>query len=362
MDSLFKTPLYEWHASHNAKMAPFAGWHMPIQYQGIIAEHMHTRKSAAVFDICHMGEFLCSGSGAQEALSQAVSHNLDTLHPGRCRYGFLLNEHGGVIDDLIIYCLERDSYMLVVNGARTAVDFSTISQRLPSGVTLRDVSNATAKIDIQGPESLTVLESMLQRSLRHMKYFSFEKTQWQGTELLISRTGYTGELGFELYLGADMALPLWEQCLQDQRVLPAGLGARDTLRLEMGLPLYGQDLDEEHTPAEAGYETMLTSQAAYVGKGEDRRVAEKLIALEIQGRRSARHEDAVALASGNAVGRVTSGSFAPSLGHCIALAYVEASATAETEFLVRTARAELQATRIDLPFFKQGTARIKLDG
>lgn len=346
-------------------MAPFAGWDMPIQYQGIIAEHKQTREHAALFDICHMGEFLLGGPNALQALDAAVSHNLLTLSPGRCRYGFLLNERGGIIDDMIIYRLEpqasaQERFMIVVNGARTEVDFQTIGQRLPQEIPLEDISAKTAKIDLQGPESLDVLQDVLKKDLRGLKYFSFIQADFQGADILVSRTGYTGELGFELYLDADKALSLWETCLADPRVLPAGLGARDTLRLEMGLPLYGQDLDEEHTPAEAGYAAMLTSEAEYVGKGGDQSVREQLVPLALQGRRAARHEDVVCTPDGTEVGRVTSGSFAPSVGQSVALAYIRADAADAATYIVRTARAELQADRADLPFYKHGTARKKI--
>lgn len=363
--TLHKTPLHAWHLQRGAKMAPFAGWDMPIQYQGIIAEHKQTREHAALFDICHMGEFLCHGPDAKDALARALSHNLETLAPGRCRYGFLLNEQGGIIDDMIVYRLEPERedderFMIVVNGARTDIDRETIAARLPAGVILDDISPCTAKIDLQGPESLDVLQRVLQRDLTQMKYFSFIHCDFQDAPVLVSRTGYTGELGFELYLDSQQALALWEACLADERVLPAGLGARDTLRLEMGLPLYGQDLDEQHTPAEAGYEAMLTSPAEYVGKGHDRNVREKLVPLALEGRRAARHDDLVFSTDGLQAGRVTSGSFAPSVGQSVALAYIQADVADADTFVIRTGRNELTASRAELPFYKNGTARKKL--
>lgn len=360
MSQLFHTPLHDWHLAHGAKMAPFAGWDMPIQYQGIIAEHLHTRQQAGLFDICHMGEFLLAGPGAAEALARCVSHNLATLKEGRCRYGFLLNSQGGIIDDCIIYHLEPDSFMIVVNGARTAIDFATLQERLPDSLQFQDVSAETAKLDLQGPLSLSVLEKVLGRQFHELAYFASTRGSFDGAPLLISRTGYTGELGFELYLPTHKALPLWEALLADSRVQPVGLGARDTLRLEMGLPLYGQDLDEEHTPAEAGYEAMLTSPADYVGKGADRRCTEVLVPLVMEGRRSARHHDLVCDLTGRQVGRVTSGSFAPSLGHAVALAYVSAADATAERFQIHTARAVLEARREALPFYKSGTARLKL--
>jgi aminomethyltransferase len=343
-------------------MVPFAGFDMPVQYTSILAEHEQTRQRAAVFDICHMGEFYLSGQGAAQALGTAVTHDLDTLAPGKCRYGFLLNETGGVVDDLIVYCLEPDSYMLVVNGARIAVDFETIKGRLPAALSFVDASAETAKIDLQGPLAFDVLQQCVPGDFSGLKYFNFTWTEFAGTKLMVSRTGYTGELGYELFLPATAAETLWEALVADPRVAPAGLGARDTLRLEMGYPLYGQDLDEEHTPAEAGYGWLLTSPAAYVGKGKAAAVRQKLIALEIPGRRSARHGDVVTDRAGKTVGLVTSASFAPSLGHAIALAYVNAPAAEAKEYHIKAARAELTAAKHALPFYKNGTARKNVTG
>ncbi len=360
MSTLLETPLTAWHKAQGAKMAGFAGWDMPIQYAGILAEHEHTRTKASVFDICHMGEFLIHGQGAADALAKAVTHNLDTLKPGKCRYGFLLNEQGNMLDDLIVYRMEEDSFMLVVNGACAAGDFAALQARMPAGVSLEDVSASTAKIDLQGPESLDVLESLMGESFRHLGYFSFEERPFMDEKMLVSRTGYTGELGYELYLPWNKALPLWEKLLQDARVKPAGLGARDTLRLEAGLPLYGHELDDKHNPTEAGMGKMLTTLAPYVGHEHSGEVSEVLLPLRIEGRRAARAGDKLTTTSGQEVGVVTSGSFAPSLGYVIAFAWVHVEHAGKTEFLVSASRTSLPATVVSLPFYDKGTARIKL--
>ena len=360
METLHITPLNAWHKAHGAKMVPFAGWEMPVQYSGILAEHQHCRTNACVFDICHMGEFSLKGAGAKDALAKAVTQNMETLAPGKCRYGFLLNAEGGILDDLIVYCVAQDEYMLVVNGACAASDYAAIASRLPQGLNFTDISDATAKIDLQGPKSFDVLSRLLPGDWTTLGYFSFVKAAFDGGELIVSRTGYTGELGYEFYLPAGKAQALWDALVADADVLPAGLGARDTLRLEMGYPLYGQDLDVKHTPVEAGYPGMLTSTAEYVGKAKAFTVRQKLIPLAIEGRRSARHYDKVCLPDGTEVGEVTSGSFSPTLGHSIALAYVTAEAASGTDFVVKAARVELPAKRVDLPFFTGGTARTKL--
>lgn len=360
MSATLQTPLHALHLAKDARMAPFAGWDMPIQYEGIVAEHIHTRTAASVFDICHMGEFLVQGPDVRNALEQALSHRLDNLEPGKCRYGFLLNPEGGVLDDLIVYCLGPENFMLVVNAACAAGDFATLRGRLPHTVDFEDISAATGKIDLQGPLSLAVLEEALGESFPGIGYFSFRTTEFRGEKLIVSRTGYTGELGFELYYPWHSLPALWNLLLADSRVRPAGLGARDTLRLESGLPLYGHELDTDHTPAEAGMERMLTSTADYVGKAGAFRVRERLIALKFDGRRAARAGDDVVLPERGVVGRVTSGSFAPSLGCAVALAWVDKNVAEEDEYLVRAAKSELTGKRAGLPFYTQGTARKKL--
>jgi len=359
MSELKTTPLTAWHREHGAKMAPFAGYEMPIQYEGILAEHHQTRSAAAVFDICHMGEFKLRGAKARSALSGLVTQNLATLGPGRCRYGFLLNESGCVLDDLIVYCLSDEEYMLVVNGSRAEGDFAWIKARLPEGMYFEDITEFTAKIDLQGPASREVLERVFARDFSFLGYFSFLKAEFEEDPCIVSRTGYTGELGYEFYLREDRALALWERLLAEAQVKPAGLGARDTLRLELGYPLYGQDLDEAHTPAEAGLDMFIKSPEDFVGKAGAFAVRSRLIPLSVAGRRSARTHDAVCLPSGEQVGEVTSGSFAPSLGHAIALAYVRADVAGEKSFLIRASRTELEANRTELPFYKDGTARMK---
>ncbi len=360
MTTLLQTPLTGWHREHGAKMAAFAGFDMPIQYTGILQEHEQTRRAASLFDICHMGEFLINGPGAAQAVSRAVTHNLETLKIGKCRYGFLLNEEGNILDDLIVYRMGEDSFMLVVNGARAAGDFAALTARMPAGVSLVDVSQSTGKIDLQGPQSLDALESILGQSFRHLGYFSFEEFNFEGHTILVSRTGYTGELGYELYVPWDCALALWEKCLQDERVKPAGLGARDTLRLEAGLPLYGHELDDQHNPTEAGMGKMLTSTAPYVGHERAFDMRQKLVGLRIEGRRAARHGDKVILPDGSVIGLVTSGSFAPSLGYVVAFAWVDAAHGDISKCAVQTAKVALEASVVSLPFYTEGTARTKL--
>ncbi|MDR1243315.1 MAG: glycine cleavage system aminomethyltransferase GcvT [Deltaproteobacteria bacterium] len=358
MDNL-QTPLGNWHMAHHAKMAPFAGWNMPIQYAGILAEHTHTRTAASIFDICHMGEFMISGVNASEALSRAITVNIGKLRTGRCSYGFLLNGQGGILDDLVAYRLAENEFMLVVNAACRAADFAVLRERLPQSVTLRDISDKVGKIDLQGPLSRQVLQEILPGEWTQLPYFGFARGSFNGGRLLVSRTGYTGELGYEIYVPAAAATAMWEHLLTHGLVRPAGLGARDTLRLEAGLPLNGQDLEPFRTPAEAGYGAMLTSDAPYVGKERAFDLREVLTALSIPGRRSARHGNAVVSKHGEQAGVITSASFAPTLGHAVALAYIAEKHAQDAAFIIRTDRADLEAARVALPFYA-GTARIKI--
>jgi aminomethyltransferase len=273
----------------------------------------------------------------------------------------LLNENGGVLDDLVVYRLAEEEYMLVVNGACRESDFAAIRSRLPQHLALIDISDRTGKIDLQGPASLSALETLLPgNDWTTLPYFGLKRTSYRGDALLVSRTGYTGELGYELYIAWEKTEQLWTACLALPDVVPAGLGARDTLRLEVGLPLYGQDLDAEHTPSEAGYASMLSSVAPYVGRDNAMRVHSRLVGLSMPGRRSARHHDSVMLPNGQEVGTVTSASFAPSLGHAVALAYITADQADAPSFLVCAAKTELTAVPVPLPFYSNGTARKKL--
>ncbi len=358
LSELHKTPLHAWHKTHGAKMVPFAGWEMPVQYTGIIEEHLHTRTRATVFDICHMGQFKLVGSKARECLSKIVTHDLTAIGPGRCRYGFILNHEGGILDDLLVYCLADDVYMLVINAARIPIIYDWIEEHITSDIFFEDISEITAKIDLQGPEAPQVLNELMQESWNFLPYFSARQTEFVGDPLLVSRTGYTGELGYEFYLRTERAQELWERLLQNPVVKPGGLGARDTLRLEMGLALYGQDIDEQHTPTEAGMGFFLKSKADYIGKAAGKNVRECLIPLALPGKRAARHNDPVCLLDGQKVGVVTSGSIAPSLGHAIALAYVQPEFKENEDFVL--GKAALPARRVSLPFYKKGTARTKL--
>ncbi len=359
---LKQTPLFQMHKRLGAKFAPFGGWLMPIQYDGIIAEHNWTRQSASLFDICHMGEFLVSGGLSGSGLEKIATFNVSTIPQGSCRYGFMLNDNGGIIDDLIIYRLEEKKYMIVVNAATRGKDFEHIKKNLSSGATLEDISDNTAKLDLQGPLSQDLLTSFLGPDILGLKYYHFIEMTILNKQAIVSRTGYTGELGFEIYIDADSVPKMWETLLKNEKVKPAGLGARDTLRLEMGLPLYGQDLDEETTPLEAGFDRFIDFNKDFIGKDillkqREQGLAKRLILFISDTRRSPRHNDKIIVEKKD-VGAVTSGSFSPSLGKGIGMGYVENGYDwLGSKIVVKNERTELLAQITDKPFYKSGSAR-----
>ncbi len=365
-ETLLKTPLADEHVATGARMVPFAGWYMPVQYkEGILAEHKYTREHVSLFDICHMGEFKAAGPGVAEALDAALARSVADQKNGVCRYNFLLNEAGGVIDDLIVYRMGAEEFFIVVNAARIAVDFAELRKRLPASVKLENLSDVTAKFDLQGPDSMAVLTSLGLDAAALPKYYHWGKFKLFGLDMLISRTGYTGELGFELYFDAAHAVDVWRKLLACPGVKPAGLGARDTLRLEMGYPLYGDEMDEATTPVEAGFGALLKldkSARAFVGSDALRANPPKkhLRGIVFDGRRAA-HTGTPVLLQGKQVGTITSGTFAPSLGCAVAMAYFDASAEipADAEFEVELHRAVVKAKLSALPFWTHGTANPK---
>jgi len=357
-----RTPLHSLHLKLGARMVEFAGWQMPVQYAGIIREHQHTRTSTSLFDTCHMSEFEVRGPDAGEALQRALACRIRELAIGRCRYGFLLDGAGGVLDDLVCYRLEAERYMLVANAATRDRDARTLQERLEGEAAFEDISDATGKVDLQGPESLKALERVADGPVSGLRYYEFARMKVAGVEALVSRTGYTGELGYELYVEAGRVADVWEALLAIEGVEPAGLGARDTLRLEMGYPLYGHELTEAVTPLNARLERALP-EGGYLGAealARRRRegVGPVLVGIEFEGRRAARPGDRL-FAEGAEAGRVTSGSYAPSLGRAVALGYVRESCAVPGSPVEADVRGRRVAGRVArLPFHKRGTARM----
>ncbi len=354
---MHKTPLNQIHKNLNAKMVDFGGWEMPVQYEGIIAEHHATRQNVGIFDICHMGEFIIKGAGARDFLSKMLTTSIKSLKPGKCRYGFLLNDNGKIQDDLITYCLNENEFMLVVNAAPTQTDLQWLIQHQPKDVKIIDVSNETAKIDIQGPKSREIIEQVFKISLKELGYFSWEgiavEIENQDIEIIISRTGYTGELGFELYFNAEASEIIWN-LFTTKGAVPVGLGARDTLRLEASLPLSGQDMGIDRSPAEGNFMKFIRKTSDFIGKNNitpTSQLKEILIGFKIDGRRSARHNMKI-LKDGIEIGIVTSGSYSPTLECSIGLGYIDPKYSAiDTIIEIDTGRKPLQATISQMPFY-----------
>jgi len=367
---LKSTPLAEEHLKLGAKMVPFAGWNMPVQYsEGILAEHKHTREEASLFDICHMGEFVVKGLGAELALDSILARPVADQPVGVCRYNFLLAEDGGVIDDLIVYRTGVDEFFIVVNAGTREGDAAEFKRLLPGSLKFEDQSDSIAKLDLQGPKSAEVLEKLGLKAESLPEYYRWGRATLDGVACLISRTGYTGELGFELYFKASKAAKIWSLLLSVPPVKPAGLGARDTLRLEMGYPLYGHELNRQSTPVEAGFGQMLKlaeKPRSFQGSAalrSARQTAKRLVGIELEGRRAAREGSSILIGSATA-GKVSSGAFGPSIGKAIAMGYVD-SAFEERSFPgatveVDTGRGLIKGFVSTLPFYKSGTARKKL--
>lgn len=361
--SVRKTPLHDLHVSMNARMAPFAGYDMPIQYSGIIREHTAARRDAAVFDTCHMGELEITGTTALADIDRLLTADIASLPIGRCRYSLMCNEAGAVIDDLLVYRRGENHVMLVINAARRHDDLRWIRSRCSARTHVTDISEQTAKIDIQGPRAPALAQALTGQSISDMTFYSFIYSTYCNKELLISRTGYTGEVGFELYCDSDSARGLWTDCIE-AGATPAGLGARNTLRLEMGMPLYGHELDETRNAAQAGLKQAISSEKSFVGADWIRRddpARQRLVGIRFTERQTARGKAHVLDADGQPVGMVTSGSFAPSLGHAVAMAYVNPwFATPGIPVQVDAGKRPLQGTIAALPFYSGGTARKRL--
>jgi aminomethyltransferase len=334
---------------------------MPIQYEGIIAEHRWCREKAALFDICHMGEFIFTGDIVADGLEGIFTFSVATIPVGRSRYGFLLNERGGIIDDLIVFRLAENQAMIVTNAATAPNDFKMINERLRGGE-LRDVSATTAKLDLQGPLAREVITSHLDPAIAKLPYFKFMPTSILGVDALVSRTGYTGELGYEIFLPTEKVVELWQQLLTDERVKPAGLGARDLLRLEMGYSLYGNDLAEDITPLEASLGAFVNFDKAFVGKAAlqaqmEQGLTRTKVSFKVNSRRTPRHDYSI-LAGETPVGHVTSGVFSPMLGCGVGLGLVKPNAAAVgTNLIVTDGKATMEATVCELPFYTGSSLR-----
>jgi len=359
-----QTPLYQAHRELGARIGPFAGWEMPIQYAGIVPEHLHTRSLASIFDTCHMGEFDFQGPGAESDLEGLVTQSVSSMKDGQCRYGFLLNEQGGILDDITVFRRNAEHFFMVVNAGTLEPDAEWIRERLSSKTRFADLSPGRAKLDIQGPRSREQMEAVTGSSLPDLRYFRFCDTELCGVPCTLSRTGYTGEWGYEFYFSAESATQLWETFLRDTSIRPAGLGARDTLRLEVGYPLYGHELSVNQTPVPAFGGQFMDVSKSFIGRDAVLRELEegpprKMCGLLLQSKRAAREGDRVML-DGEEIGSVSSGSLAPSMQVAVAIAFVDSAHTEPGTMLDIQIRGKpLPAKVVELPFYRDGTARGK---
>jgi aminomethyltransferase len=393
---LKETPLTGEHKKLNAATGPFAGWNMPIHYGSILQEARHTRTSASIFDIFHMGEFFITEPAASSSLDKIITVPVTAMKTGSCKYGFLLTPGGTVVDDLIVYRLAENEWMIVVNASNAQRDAEIIFGGLSSGAVFEDRSAATAKIDLQGPKSLEVLKKIAGEGVKSLRYYTFGKFDLLGGKSIISRTGYTGELGFEIYINSEKAVELWNLLLENDAVKPAGLGARDVLRIEMGYPLYGNELTEETTPLEAGLGRVIDFNKQFIGREELlRRKASnsvrKLVGIVTGGRKTPRHYNKVVVkpiedipativrhsgaveimpasqiqspdivANGVEIGYVTSGVFSPHLSCGIALAYVDSGYEVDgLPVSITTGRDDLAGLVSAPPFLKNTSLKYK---
>ncbi|XKI48387.1 glycine cleavage system aminomethyltransferase GcvT [Altericista sp. CCNU0014] len=358
-----QTPLFHCHTSLKAKMVEFGGWEMPIQYQGITAEHLAVRKQAGMFDISHMGKFQLQGPDVLTSLQALVPSDLSALQPGQAKYTVLLNPEGGIVDDLIIYAQENlasglSTATLIVNAATTPKDKAWLVQHLPPECVLIDESDRNCLLAIQGPQAIALLQTLTPDPLSSIPIYGHAYITLMDRPVWVARTGYTGEDGFEVMLPPEGGIALWDRLLE-LGVVPCGLGARDTLRLEAAMALYGQDIDDTTTPLEAGLGWVVNlDKPSFIGREallaqKERGLTRRLVGLEMQGRHIARHDYDLQL-EGQSVGAVTSGTFGPALEKAIALAYVRADLARPGQTLDVVIRGKAcPATVVKRPFYRR---------
>ena len=366
-----RTVLYKRHVESGARFGRFAGFEMPIQYEGVLAEHRAVRERAGMFDVSHMGEIRVRGRRALSVLQALTPNDVAALAPGRAQYSAFLTERGTFIDDLLVYCLDPEDYLLVVNAASRARDLELLEAEAAStgtGVRIDDQSDATALIAVQGPRAAGIVSEVLGAETAELRYYSF--LHQDAARRMVSRTGYTGEDGFEIYTAVERADDLWMELLERGRdcgLLPAGLGARDTLRLEAGMMLHGRDIDEETTPIEAGLSWMVRwKKGDFTGREallDQRRTGcrQCLLAFEVEGRGIARHGHRLTVGGRpGCSGPVTSGAFAPTLGRAIGIARVDCGEGGVPEpgsaASVEVRGREIPCRIVRLPFYRRPLA------
>lgn len=357
------TALKHIHESLGAKMLPFAGYNMPILYEGVNAEHEAVRNAVGVFDVSHMGEFLLSGPNALALIQKVTSNDASVLTPGRAQYSCLPNIVGGIVDDLIIYMIKEEQYLLVVNASNIAKDWDWITSHNDLGVEMRNVSDEYSLLAIQGPRAVEAMQSLTSVNLGAIPYYHFEVGDFAGFEhVIISATGYTGSGGFEIYCKNSEVETIWNKVFEAGKsfgIKPIGLAARDTLRLEMGFCLYGNDINDTTSPLEAGLgwitkftKEFVNSESLKIQK--EAGVSKKLVAFQMQERAVPRHDYEIVDKEGSVIGIVTSGTMSPSMNVGIGLGYVTSEHSAvDTEIFIRIRKNDVAAKVVKLPFYKK---------
>ncbi|MGB3062916.1 glycine cleavage system aminomethyltransferase GcvT [Sphingobacterium thalpophilum] len=359
---LKNTALSETHIALGAKMVPFAGFNMPVQYTGINDEHETVRTGVGVFDVSHMGEFILKGERALDLLQKISSNDVSKLYDGKVQYAYIPNESGGVVDDFLTYRIDEQTYFLVVNASNIEKDWNWISKYNSEGVEMKNISDQTSLFAVQGPKAADALQSLTDIELAPMEYYTFAKGTFAGVEnVLISATGYTGAGGFEIYVANEHAQKVWDAIFEAGKpygIKPIGLGARDTLRLEMGFCLYGNDIDDNTSPLEAGlgWVTKFTKDfvnAAALKAEKEAGLKKKLVGFEMIDRGIPRHDYEIVDAEGNNIGRVTSGTQSPTLKKSIGLGYVDtAFAKDGTDIFILIRNQKVKAKVTKPPFVK----------
>lgn len=356
------TALTQKHIDLGAKMAPFAGYNMPIQYKGLKHEHETVRTALGVFDVSHMGEFFIRGEKALELIQKISSNDAAKLVPGKAQYSCMPNEQGGIVDDLIIYMIKENEYLLVVNASNIEKDWDWISKHNNMGAEMENNSDDYSLLAIQGPKAAQAMQSLTQTDLTNIKFYTFEIGEFAGcNEVIISATGYTGSGGFEIYVQNKDAEKVWNKVFvagKDYGIEPIGLGARDTLRLEMGYCLYGNDIDDTTSPLEAGlgWITKFTKDfinSEELAKQKEAGVKRKLVAFELIDKGIPRKDYPIMDSEMNIIGRVTSGTMAPSLNKAIGLGYVAVDfSPLDSEIYIQIRNKFIKAKVVKLPFYK----------
>jgi len=356
------TALTNIHIALGAKMVPFAGYNMPVSYSGLNDEHMTVRNAVGVFDVSHMGEFILKGSGALDLIQRVTSNDAAVLTDGKVQYSCLPNDKGGIVDDLLVYRIDAQTYMLVVNASNIEKDWNWISAHNTEGVDMKNISDQTSLLAVQGPKAAATLQKLTDINLSEIPYYAFKKGKFNGIDnILISNTGYTGAGGFEIYFENEVAESVWKAIFEAGKefgIKPIGLGARDTLRLEMGFCLYGNDIDDSTSPMEAGlgwitkFSKEFTNSKKFLEQKE-KGVSKKLVGFEMIDRGIPRHDYEIVDAQGAVIGKVTSGTQSPSLQKGIGMGYVPTHLSkADSEIYIRVREKNLKAKVVKIPFLK----------